>query len=223
MSANPLPGAGRQRLLGLQVPPHRRPPSRAGMARRRWMVRVAKLSLPVFALALLAAIALWPEIGNLADQERVTFKRLIATDPNSALARDTRYRGVDERGRPYTITAATARQVNADLVALTSPQGDVTDEHGNWFMVKSQNGMFQQHANLLDLSGDVTMYRDDGTTVHSDAATVDLKQGAVTSHDQVHAEGPFGTLDAQGWTMTDKGDVVQFDGPARLVLNGDAP
>jgi len=27
-------------------------------------------------------------------------------------------------------------------------------------------------------------------------------------------------LDAQGFTLLDKGDVVQFHGPARLVLNG---
>jgi lipopolysaccharide export system protein LptC len=36
----------------------------------------------------------------------------------------------------------------------------------------------------------------------------------------VHAEGPFGTLDAQGFALTDKGSVIQFTGPGRLVLNG---
>ena len=43
---------------------------------------------------------------------------------------------------------------------------------------------------------------------------------AAASHEMVHAEGPFGVLDAQGFTVLDRGAVVQFTGPARLVLNG---
>jgi lipopolysaccharide export system protein LptC len=35
----------------------------------------------------------------------------------------------------------------------------------------------------------------------------------------VHAEGPFGTLDAQGFAVTDRGAVIQFPGPGRLLLN----
>jgi lipopolysaccharide export system protein LptC len=49
---------------------------------------------------------------------------------------------------------------------------------------------------------------------------MNLKQGAAASNDYTHAEGPFGTLDAQGFMLVDKGNVIQFFGPARLVLNG---
>ena len=38
--------------------------------------------------------------------------------------------------------------------------------------------------------------------------------------DSVHAEGPFGVLDAQGFTVMDKGAAIDFPGPAHLVLNG---
>ena len=38
----------------------------------------------------------------------------------------------------------------------------------------------------------------------TDTATVDLKAGVAAGADMVHAEGPFGTLDAQGFTLTDK-------------------
>jgi len=67
----------------------------------------------------------------------------------------------------------------------------------------------------------VTLYRDDGTTVTTDSASLDLKNGAAASSEPTHAEGPFGTLDAQGFTLTDKGTAIQFTGPARLVLNGE--
>jgi len=83
--------------------------------------------------------------------------------------------------------------------------------------------VFLQHANQLDLSGAVTLYRDDGTTMTTASASVDLKNGAAASAEPTHAEGPFGTLDAQGFTLTDKGTAIQFAGPAHLVLNGSSP
>ena len=36
---------------------------------------------------------------------------------------DARYRGVDEQGRPYTVTAATAQQVAPERVNLTDAEG----------------------------------------------------------------------------------------------------
>ncbi len=64
------------------------------------------------------------------------------------------------------------------------------------------------------------LYRDDGTTLKSSVATIDLKQGAAAGNEPVHAEGPFGVLDAQAFALTDKGDTIQFTGPAKLVING---
>ncbi len=77
---------------------------------------------------------------------------------------DARYRGVDEHGRPYTLTAATAQQVGPDRINLTTPKADITLTDGTWLMVQSKRGVFLQHTNQLDLSQDVTLYRDDGTT-----------------------------------------------------------
>ena len=71
---------------------------------------------------------------------------------------------------------------------------------GTWLMLQSKHGVYLQHANQLDLSHDVTLYRDDGTTMTTASASVDLKNGAAASAEPTHAEGPFGTLDAQGFT-----------------------
>jgi lipopolysaccharide export system protein LptC len=89
-------------------------------------------------------------------------------------------------------------------------------------MVKAKQGVYMQHSDLLDLSHDVTLYRDDGTTMLTASASMDLKQGAGSGAEPVHAEGPFGTLEAQGFTLTDKGALIDFTGPAKLVLNGGA-
>jgi lipopolysaccharide export system protein LptC len=88
-------------------------------------------------------------------------------------------------------------------------------------MLQSKQGVYMQHAQQLDLSHEVTLYRDDGTTMVTASASIDMKNGAAAGSEPVHAEGPFGTLDAQGgFTLVDKGTAVQFLGPAHLVLSG---
>ena len=57
----------------------------------------------------------------------------------------------------------------------------------------------------------------------TESAAVDMKNGAAAGTQPVYAEGPFGTLDAHGFALVDKGSVVQFTGPARLVMNGKQP
>jgi len=189
-------------------------------ARRRWVVRVAKYVLPVIALALLCSIAIWPEISRSLTSGRVTWRRLAALDPDAGQMVRPRYRGVDERQRPYTVSADTAHRAGPERVNLVAPVGDLTLENGTWLLLRAKTGVFIQHANELDLAKAVTLYRQDGTIMRSATATMNLKLGAATSNDYTHAEGPFGTLDAEGFTLVDKGSVIQFHGPAKLVLNG---
>ena len=196
--------------------------SPGGLARRRIVITLTKWLLPTGALLLLASIALWPEIDRAKDSARIAFQRM-AGEVGGAHMTDARYHGIDDHGRPYTVTAATAQQDGPDRINLTRPKADITLQDGTWLMVHSQLGVYLQHSGQLDLSEAVTLYRDDGTTMITASASVDMKNGAAASAEPTHAEGPFGTLDSQGFTLTDTGTAVQFAGPAHLVLNGSSP
>jgi len=186
------------------------------------MITLTKWLLPAAALLLLATLALWPEIGRLQDRSRAAFQH-VSSDLAGATLTNARYNGVDGHDRPYTVTAATAQQDGPDRINLTALKADTTLTNGTWLMLQAKNGVYLQHSNQLDLSHDVTLYRDDGTTVVTTSASIDLKNGAAAGSEPTHAEGPFGTLDAAGFTATDKGTAIQFFGPARLVLNGATP
>lgn len=196
-----------------------RVPTASGIARRRVLVTMTKWVLPVGALALLASIAVWPELARVKEQGRIAFRAAFSAVPDSGRLREPRYRGVDDRGRPYTVTADSAQQSGPVRVNLQEPKGDLVTENGGWLMVQSHEGVYVQHSGQLDLSKDVVLYKDDGMVMRTQSAAVDVKAAAAASDDQTHAEGPFGVLDAQGFTLVDKGAVVQFHGPARLVLN----
>jgi lipopolysaccharide export system protein LptC len=227
MSVRPLPARPvslrpGQQLVAATAARVRRAPDAEGMARRRLVINFTKWLLPAIALLLLTTIALWPEISRMTDSARIAYQRM-SSEIGGATVTDARYRGIDEQGRPYTLTAATAQQVGPERINLTTPKADITLADGTWLMVHAKRGVFLQHTNQLDLSQDVTLYRDDGTTVTTASASVDIKNGAAAGAEPTHAEGPFGILDAQGFTVTDKGTAIQFAGPAHLVLNGASP
>jgi lipopolysaccharide export system protein LptC len=221
MTITPMPA--RTRAGTLRPSPSRRIARRVApgwrLALRRWLVAAAKRILPLAALALLASLALWPEIAHETDQSRLSYRRGTGT-PESGRMTVATYHGVDSNNRPYTMTATTAKQVSPERIDLTDPKGDMSLESGNWLMSQGRKGVYLQHAGSLDLSDDVQLYRDDGTTLTTSSATLDLKAGAAAGAEMVHAEGPFGTLDAQGFAVTDRGTIMQFSGPGRLVLNG---
>ena len=127
---------------------------------------------------------------------------------------------VSPESKTSDFTAATAWQMDAQKVGLTLPKGDITLQNGTWLMLTAKTGTFIQGSNQLDLVKDVTLYRDDGTTMHTESASIDAKGGGAAGSEPVHVEGPFGVLDAQGFAVMDKGNAIDFSGPAHVILNG---
>jgi lipopolysaccharide export system protein LptC len=199
----------------------RRAPSAGALARRRLAVRAAKWLLPLAALALLSAIALWPEFDRAEDRARVSFRR-IAGSAEGVRVVDPRYQGVDEQNRPYNVTARVAAQVGAgDIIELEAPRADMTLSDGTWILLEAERGRFDRNRNWLDLSGDVTLWHDNGTLMRTARAAIDVNAGAASGDAPVAAQGPFGTLESEGFRVSERGRVVVFTGRARTVLEGD--
>jgi lipopolysaccharide export system protein LptC len=212
MTVTPLPAPRPPRLVGSG-----KRLATSDRGRRAFAVGLAKRLLPVVALVLLSLVALWPELTK--DERSRLAAGVRGAEAQSGQLTDLYYRGVDERNRPYAVTASGAQQISPERINLVDPKGDINLENGDWMMAQSRQGVYMPHASQLDLSGDVVLYRDDGVTLTTDSATLDLKGGVASSAEKVHVEGPFGSLDAQGFAVLDRGLVMQFTGPGRLVLN----
>jgi lipopolysaccharide export system protein LptC len=208
--------------VATHAPRERSAPLPSRLARRRILITLTKYMLPVAAIALLSSVALWPDF--IRRQGIVPIKLGdISGEIEGAQLRRARYHGVDEKGQPYTLTTDTARQLDSERVELSKPQGDVTQANGVWINLRAEHGIFMQKANTLDLWQNVVLYRDDGTTLNTASATLDIRNNTAVGGEPVHAEGPFGVLDSQGFTIVDKGTAIQFAGPAHVVLNGANP
>ncbi|GBQ28388.1 hypothetical protein AA0472_2687 [Acetobacter estunensis NRIC 0472] len=212
----------RQRaVMEASVVAKRKAPGRAELARRQTMLRWAKYVLPSLALLLLASIAVWPEIDRLINANHTALTELTRLKMESGNLEGAVYRSVDSHDRPYMLTAKTAHQIDEDRIDLVGPAADTLTEGGAWLYLQSENGTYMQHEQLLDLTGEVMLYRDDGLMMRSPITGVALHDGIVTADSWIHAEGPFGVLDAAGYWLSEHEGIAQFRGPGRLILNDD--
>ncbi|MDW8399017.1 MAG: LPS export ABC transporter periplasmic protein LptC [Acetobacteraceae bacterium] len=213
---------GRPARRQLLVPSRAREvPSPAALARRRLLVRIGRLLLPGAALLLLSAIALWPELDRVEERARVSYRVGLAPGGVQVLA--PRYDSVDREGRPFTVTAERAEQRGAaEVLELLRPRADLFTS-GGWLLLEAEAGRYDRQAERLELSGGVTLWEDRGTTLSTERATILTGQGTAEGDRPVAAQGPFGTLDAEGgFRVTGRGEVVRFLGPARAMLEDTA-
>ena len=225
MSGSRLPagdaarGAGRTGPRRQMLVPSRarRAPNAAALAWRRVLVRIGRVLLPALALGLLAVLALWPEFDRVEERARLSYRVGIAPGGVQVIA--PRYDSVDREGRPFTVNADTAAQDAAtETLDLARPRADLFTSDG-WLLLEAERGRYDRRAERLDLSGDVTLWEDRGTTIRTQQATILTGAGRAEGDRPIAAQGPFGTLDAEGgFRIIERGAVVLFVGPARAVL-----
>ena len=212
----------RQRsVIEAAIVTNRKAPGQRELARRQAMLRWAKWLLPGTALLLLGSIAIWPEIDRILNANHAALTAATRLKVESGNLEGAVYRSVDTHGRPYMITAKTAHQITDDQIDLISPTADTITQSNEWLYLQSETGVYMQREQLLDLKGEVTTYRDDGMMTRSPVADVALHEGIIAADTWIHAEGPFGVLDATGYWLSQHEGIAQFRGPGRIILNDD--
>ncbi|CAI3947899.1 Uncharacterized conserved protein [Commensalibacter communis] len=201
----------------------RQVPNEKDILRRKKLIKWTKWVLPALALLLLGSIAAWPEIDRFINTNKAVVSELSRIKVESGTMVGATFHGVDSSDRPYTITSSKVIQNsnNSNMIRLAYPKADILLQNNDWIMVTANNGIYMQHEQDLNLYKNVVLYRDDGLFMYSDIADVALKQSVITANDWIHAEGPFGQLDAQAYFLDMHTNIAQFKGPGRLILNDD--
>ncbi len=177
-------------------------------------VNILKVVLPLLALALTAIVVIWPEL-----QDRAADRATVAdADPGRMMS--PRLSGVDAHDRPYSIVGTSARQSDAggDIVVFDNLEAELTMEDGTWLAVLSDHGMVDNVRSVIELSGDVNLFRDDGYTFYTDNVNIDLEERTAWGDDPVQAHGPAGEVAAQGFRIDNDSGVVVFTGRSELLL-----
>jgi len=195
-------------------------PLPAHVLRHSRMVFVMRLMLPIVAAVLLGALVLWSKLGLDTDRFSLALAAIGPQQIDSLAMTNPHFQGVDEKKRPFNVTAKMAMQLDkkGDLIALTAPEADITLESGNWLTVNSESGRYERAKQILELNGDVSIFHDQGYEMHTRDVRIDLAANRATGHQPVAGQGPAGDLAAQGIDIADGGKRVFLLGRSHVVL-----
>lgn len=186
-------------------------------------VVLMKFVLPAIALALIAAVVVWPYVEPRDDRFNIGFAALEGVGPEEPSALNARLVGTDTRDRPYTITADVVRNAVPDAeeleIELELPKADITLEDGSWVVLTADAGTLRRETSALELTGAVNLFHDAGYEFHTTRMTANLEARTAQGDAPISGQGPFGTLEASGFRLDDDGRTVFFSGPATLRLN----
>jgi lipopolysaccharide export system protein LptC len=105
---------------------------------------------------------------------------------------------------------------------MTNPVAELTLENGHWVALKAQKGRYDQAGGLIDLSGQVELFHDEGYRFRTEAAHVELTKNLIWGNRAVEGRGPKGEIIGRGFRVINNGDSIVITGPAKLVLRPDA-
>ena len=184
-------------------------------------VRILRVALPVTAVALFATYGISVEMtitDNSGGKLSVSIPTMIGED---LTMNNPEYQGYNKDGSRYIVRAETARQdirqtgpVRLDVIraSLTQPDSTVT-------VLNGRRGDYETKSGVLRLYDGIDIASQSGMKAKLSTATVQTKEGLVTSNEPVLVTMPTGQLRGNRMEMRQKSREVTFlDGvTARLV------
>ena len=184
-------------------------------------VGLVKVLLVALASVLIVALLIWPQISkNNSFKLGSVEMNIDREDVESLRVVNARITGSGSDGLPFTLTFDLASQTrkDADLVSLVGPKADVYLRDGSWVALTSPKGRYHRNGSILELDGPVNLFHDSGLEIQTGAINFNLASGDGAGHDPLHGQGPFGSIDSNGFRIREGGKVFQFTGKTRVVL-----
>lgn len=178
------------------------------------LIRVLKIALPALIGVVLAFLAFAP----LEDKQEVSFlldKNKVETAPERLKVSSAEYRGQDDRGRPFVLSARSALQQTSreQVVDIRDMNAQIQLDSGPARLQAGRARYDMEHDNV-DVVGPITFTAADGYRMGTRDVRVNLRNHSMVSQGNVEGEMPLGHFTA---------DQLQVNLPDRhVVLNGRA-
>jgi lipopolysaccharide export system protein LptC len=129
--------------------------------------------------------------------------------------------GVDEEGRPFTLRAEEAEQVDGVMnrVLLKKPEAEIQIEDGAKIQFTADNGEYIRDDEQMVFRGNVVVIHSLGYRLETSLANVDIEAARAYGDEPVSGTGPNGALSGSGFEILDKGKTVKVLGRSKLILN----
>ncbi|MEN9717840.1 MAG: hypothetical protein RIQ99_718 [Pseudomonadota bacterium] len=182
------------------------------------LVRVLAKWLPG-AVGVVAAVMI---VGPLFPHGEISFlldRNKVAMTAERIRVANAMYRGIDDSGRPFTVTAGSAAQVSLrdPLVRMENLAARIRLADGPAELT-ARGGTYDYGAEQVNVTGPVNFTAADGYRMTTSNVAIDLKTRRVIGSGGVSGAIPAGTFDADR-IIADLGErTVTLDGNARLRM-----
>ena len=221
IDTRPAPKAGPAKapIAGRSIPA---PRLRSLNFRRSRFVSTTKVLLPAIAAALLLVALAWPQLKPGDDNFQLDIAAVGLADGGRPQVLNPRLLGLDEQKRPFQITAAIGARMadkgGLEVYQLDEPKADIILEDGSWVALTALDGVFERVGQMLYLSGGVNLFHDSGYEFATNSARVNLTERSAEGDEKIHGQGPFGVIDAEGFRVIKRGEVIIFTGKATMTI-----
>ncbi len=183
-------------------------------------VILMKLIFPATALAIVGLTFAWPQLMPEEGKFRVGESAMRGANIDGLIMENPRYVGVDEKSRPYQVSAmiASQRSKSDNLIYLDAPKADIMISKTEWVALSATKGIYNKIAETVDLSGEVVVFYDKGYEFQSSTIHINLKSGIARSDKPVSGHGMAGEIKAEGFELRRQGKHLFFLGKSRAVL-----
>ena len=183
------------------------------------LVRILKIALPVGVGVLLAYLLLSP----LSEKKEVSFlldKSKVATAKERLKTQSAQYRGLDGKGRPFTIDAQRAVQAtsNSPVVEITGMAAQIGLEDGP-ASLRSERGRYNMEEQKVDVLGPILFEASDGYQLTTRDVVVDMNKRTLAGTNGVEGKMPLGRFTAGAMDVSLPDRKVVLTGRARLHIN----
>jgi lipopolysaccharide export system protein LptC len=197
-------------------------------ARHSRMVRVLRVAVPAIvglAMAGVVAISIFNPFRILMKKLPIDLDNLVVSGTKITME-SPHMSGFSPDQRPYEVWAKTATQdlTDPDRVELKTVRAKVLmEDRTTTVTMEARTGQFNTKAQLLDLRKDIFLQSSTGYEARLSQALVDIGKGNVSSEEHVDVKLLNGTLSADKLRITEKGELVRFEGHVVMNLIMDNP
>jgi lipopolysaccharide export system protein LptC len=184
-------------------------------------VVLAKRVLSLGAFLIIAAVLAFFFVARAPRQLSVTYEKLGHVENDLSMVKP-RLTGADAKGNPFVITADMAVQDahNPRRATLKNLEADLALDQKTWLNVRARSGLVDMNSGQLELRDGIDIFTDSGYELHTQSASMNLKQNIVHGHKEVTGQGPDGALRADSFHADRNAGLLTLSGNVRMQFTG---
>jgi len=182
------------------------------------VVKALKLGLP----ALIGVVLAFLFFAPLEDKQEISFlldKNKVQTAPERLRVAAAQYRGQDNQGRPFLLSAQSAVQQTSSnpVVEISNINAQIQLQNGP-ARINAGRGQYNMDTDHVQVVGPIQFSAADGYRMGTRDVDVDLRNSTMTSRGAVEGQMPLGQFTAGQLHANLPDRTVVLSGRARLHI-----